>query len=131
MAGSWVSHLWRSLDDGRPVLQDDLDLRESPGQLDRGASDPSPDVDDRGLPTVLLPIVVVNQRSMQEPFGSHHGLVGAVTGESGFWGLEPFPDRHAVFELERAPLLACEFDAVHDVDPGLVRIVGPEVVRFS
>jgi len=125
MVGSCVSHLWRSLDDGWPVLEDDLDLRESPHQLDRGASDPSPDIDDRRLSAVLLPIVVINQRSMEEALGPDHRLVRAVAGEGRFGGLEPFPDRHAVFELERALLFAREFDAVHDVEPGLVRIVGP------
>jgi len=128
--GSRVSHLWRSLDDGWPVLEDDLDLRESPRQLDRGASYPSPDIDNRRLSTVFFPIIVINQRPMEEPLGPDHGLVGALAGESGFWGLEPFPDRHSVLELKRALLIAREFDAIYNVDPGLVRIVSPDEDRF-
>ena len=67
---------------------------------------------------------------MEEPLGSNHGLVGAVAGEGGFGVFEPFPDRHAVFELKRTLLFAREFDAVYDVDPGLVRIVSPGLDRF-
>ena len=130
MAGSCVSHLWRSLDDRRPVLEDDLDLRESPRQLDRGASDSSSDIDDRRLSAVSLPVVVVNQRSMEEALGPNHGLVGAVAGESRFGGLEPFPDCHSVLELERALLIAREFDAIYDVDSRFVCIVGPDEDMF-
>jgi len=79
---------------------------------------------------MFLPIVVVDQRSVEESFGSNHGLVGAVTGKSGFGCFEPFPNRHSVFEFERAFLFAGKFDALYDVNPGFVCVIGPERVRF-
>ena len=111
-------------------MEDDLDLRESPTQFDRGASNSSPDIDDRRFLTVFLPIVVVDQRTVQESFGSHHGLVGAVAGKSRFGSFEPLPDRHPVFELKRAFLFAGELDAVYDISSGLVCVIGPKRVRF-
>ena len=66
---------------------------------------------------------------MQESFGSHHGLVGAVTGEGRFGSFEPFPDRHSVFEFEWTLLFASELDPIHDVDPSFVCVIGPDEVR--
>ena len=81
--------------------------------------------------TVFLPIVVVDQCSVQEAFGSNHGLVGAVAGKSRFGSFESFPDRHSVFDFEWAFLLAREFNAVYDVDPSFVCVIGPDEVRFQ
>ena len=124
--GQYGSHLWCGLDDRLPVLEDDLDLRESPDEFDRGASDTSADIDDRGLLAVFLPIVVVDEGAVEEALGSNHGLVGAVAGELGLGGLEPLPDGHVVLELERAFLVAAELDAFDDVRSGLVCVIGPE-----
>ena len=110
-------------------MEDDLDLRKSPTQFDRGASDSSTDIDDRRTLTMFLSIVVVDQRSMQEPFGSNHGLVGAVAGKRGFGSFELFPDRHSMLELEQAFRFAGELDAVYDVDPDFVCVIGLEEVR--
>ena len=112
-------------------MKDDLGLRESPAQFDRGASNSSPDIDDRRSLTVFLPIVVVDQCSVQEAFGSNHGLVGAVAGKSRFGSFESFPDRHSVFDFERTFIFARESDAVYDVDPSFVCVIGPDEVRFQ
>ena len=78
---------------------------------------------------MFLPIVVIDQCPVQEPFGSHHGLVGAVAGKRRLGSFEPLPDRHSVFELERAFLLAAEFDALYDVGPRFVCVIGPGEIR--
>ena len=109
-------------------MKDDLDPRESPAQFDRGAFDSSPDIDD---PDRVSPNR--SRRSMLRA-GSlrlHHGLVGAVAGKSRFGSFESFPDRHSVFDFEWAFLLAREFNAVYDVDPSFVCVIGPDEVRFQ
>jgi len=57
---------------------------------------------------------------MEEPLCLDHGLVGAPMGKGRFWGLEPFPDHHSMLKLKQALLITHEFDAIYDVDPGLV-----------
>ena len=111
-------------------MKDNLDLREPPHQFNRGASDSSPDIDDRCFLTVFLPIIVVDQRPVLNALSSHHSLVDAVAGKSRFGSFEPFPDRHTVFEFEWAFPFGSEFDAFYDVGSGFVCIISPKQAKF-
>lgn len=64
-----------NLNDGWPILEDDLDHRESPAQFDRGVSDCSPDIDDHRFLAAFLPIVVIDQRTLRESFDSNASSV--------------------------------------------------------